>query len=167
MTVLNNEIKEEDSQIAQISSKILANYLSDSEERYKLQLRGESNNNFPDGDAAQTSSVGDHTEEVTIPAVALKMLLEILRQMGAGRAIKIVPVKQEVSQQEAANILNVSLPYLVNLLESGAIAQTNKNTGDKILYEDVIAYKNKIDALRRQTLAELTAQAQELNMGYE
>ncbi len=72
----------------------------------------------------------------------------------------------ELTTQEAADILQVSHPYFVRLLESEEISYQKVGTSYRVLTQDVINYKNRIDAARMQTLEELAAQAQELNMGY-
>ena len=86
--------------------------------------------------------------------------------MGKGNAVKIVPLKKELTTTEAAEILNVSRPYLVELLESGKIPFRKVGVRRRILYQDLMVYKQQIDAQRMSALAELAAQAQELNMGY-
>ena len=103
---------------------------------------------------------------ITIPSSILPQLRDILNYIAQGNNIKIVPIKQELTTTEAASILNVSRPYLVELLESGKIPFRKVGVRRRILYQDVITYKEKVNAQRRKTLAELTAQAQELNMGY-
>jgi len=103
----------------------------------------------------------------TIPTGALHLLVEILTQMAKGNAVSIVPIKKELTTGEASDILNVSRPYLVELLESGKIPFRKIGTRRRILHQDLMAYKHRIDERRRQALAELAAQAQELNMGYE
>ncbi len=140
----------EDVTIAKISSQILASYLQEnfSHATFKLML------DETDGNV------------VTIPATALNLLVEILTQIGNGNAVSVITTKKELSTQEAADILQVSRPYLVELLESGEIPYRKVGTRRRVLTEDVINYKNHIDAARMQTLAELSAQAQELNMGY-
>lgn len=86
--------------------------------------------------------------------------------MAAGNAVSVVSMKQELTTQEAADILQVSRPYLVELLESGEIPYRKVGSRRRVLTADVINYKNRIDTARMETLAELSAQAQELNMGY-
>jgi len=109
---------------------------------------------------------GKDANAITIPAAAYSLLLEILSQMAQGNAVKIIPIKPELTTQEAASILNVSRPDLVGLLEGGKIPYRQVGIRRRILTQNVIDYKNHLDAARRQALEELTAQAQELKMGY-
>lgn len=74
--------------------------------------------------------------------------------------------KDKFTLQQVVEILNVSQPFLNGLLEQGQIACCKTGGQCCILLEDVIAYKKHIDTLRHEVLDELTAQAQELNMGY-
>ena len=86
--------------------------------------------------------------------------------MSQGKAMNRIPLDAELTTQEAANVLYVSLPYLINLLESGEIPFRQIGRHRRILFQDVIKYKEDIDRKRMETLDELVAQAQELNMGY-
>ena len=102
-----------------------------------------------------------------MPISVLPQLTEILNHIAQGNEVKIIPIKQELTTSEAAEILNVSRPYLVDLLESGQIPFRKVGVRRRILSIDVMAYKKKIDAKRKAALTELAAQAQELNMGYQ
>lgn len=103
---------------------------------------------------------------VRIPTSALRLLLEVLTEIGQGNAVSIIPIHAELTTQEAADVLNVSRPFLVQLLEKGDMPFHKTGTHRRVRYQDVIAYKNRIDTERRKALDELAAQAQELGMGY-
>jgi excisionase family DNA binding protein len=103
---------------------------------------------------------------VSIPTSALRLLLDVLAEIGQGNAVSVIPIHALLTTQEAADILNVSRPFLVQLLEKGDIPFHKVGTHRRVRYEHVIAYKNAIDSKRRETLDALAAQAQELGMGY-
>lgn len=77
-----------------------------------------------------------------------------------------MPTK-ELTTQEAADFLNVSHSYLNRLIESGEIPYRQAGIQRRICCQQLMDYKQKIDEHRKRVLDELTAQAQELNMGYE
>lgn len=105
-------------------------------------------------------------EVIDLPEGAVKLLLGILDAMAAGRGVIIIPENVELTTVEASNILNVSRPYLIKLLEERAIPHRKVGRHRRILLEDVIAYKNSIDADRKKVLEQLTIEAQKDKMGY-
>lgn len=104
--------------------------------------------------------------DVEIPMTAMRVLGDALRQIAQGKAPVVMPLDAEVSTQQAADILNVSRPYLIRLLNSDEMPFRRVGAHRRIRLLDVLNYKRRIDEDRMKVLDELEAQAQELNMGY-
>jgi excisionase family DNA binding protein len=109
---------------------------------------------------------GQETEVVTVPAIALTLLLQLLKELARGHAVALLPLHTELTTQQAAEVLNVSRPFLVQLLEDGQISYRKVKTHRRVQLRDVLAYKTRTDADRRTALDELTAEAQRLGLGY-
>ncbi len=144
MTSLPNT---EDSTLARASSQELSALLAE----------------MPQANRAQVKLDG---HDLILPRQALALLRDILSQMAQGNAVTIVPTHAELTTQEAANILNVSRPYLVKLLDQGEIPYHKINKHRRIRFEDLMNYRHKQDAESAKALDELAQQAQELDMGY-
>ncbi len=80
--------------------------------------------------------------------------------------MSVVPVHAELTTQEAAQMLGVSRPFFVQMLEKGDIPFHKIGTHRRVRYRDVIDYKKRLDAQRREALETLAEQAQALDMGY-
>ena len=106
------------------------------------------------------------TGEVVLPATAVRLLLDILRDMAKGDAVTVIPVHAELTTQQAADFLNISRPFLVNLLSKGEIAHRKVGTHRRIRFEDILNYKRKTEVEQKDALKQLVAEAQELKMGY-
>jgi excisionase family DNA binding protein len=123
---------------------------------------------FAQPSASLTVTVADAAEArpIELPAGAVALLMEILTVMSTGRGVTIIPENAELTTVEAADVLNVSRPFLIKLLEEGKIPHRKVGRHRRIRMEDVMAYKDAIDREREAILDELVAEAQELDMGY-
>jgi excisionase family DNA binding protein len=94
------------------------------------------------------------TEVVLMPALA-RSFMDLLRYVGSGRSVTIVPTEEQLTTQQAADLLNVSRPYLIRLLEKGEMPHTLVGRHRRIRAQDLFDYKKKRDAERAQALEEL------------
>jgi len=102
----------------------------------------------------------------SLPALALRLLNEIVKEMAKGNAVTLIPTNAVLTMQEAADTLNVSRPFLVGLLEAGKISYHRLGSHRRILLQDLMAFKEKTDAARAEAMRQLTEEAQDLDMGY-
>ena len=106
----------------------------------------------------------DAIEPVVIPAAAFRLFVRILAEMASGNAVRLIPHQAELTTQEAAELLNVSRPYVVRLLDDGRIPSHKVGTHRRVLFKDVMAYKEEHRRARGAALDKLSALDQELGL---
>lgn len=104
---------------------------------------------------------------IAIPRKALELLEFILSSMAQGKALSLIPSDAELSTQQAADLLNVSRPHVVKLVEQGALPFKKVGSHRRIQLADLLTYEAQQAAQRAQHLHFLAQQAQALNLGYE
>ncbi|MBQ1761873.1 MAG: helix-turn-helix domain-containing protein [Aquincola sp.] len=104
---------------------------------------------------------------VDLPTSALRLLVDILAELAEGNAVKVVPIHAELTTQEAADLLNVSRPHLVKLLESGALPFHKAGKHRRVRFADLMVYKTHQSQRSVAAMEALAAQAQSLQLGYE
>ena len=105
-------------------------------------------------------------ESISIPATAFRLLNNILTEMAKGNAVTLMPVHAELTTQQAADILNVSRPFLIEQLEKGVIPYRKVGTHRRVMFKDLMEYKQTMDHNRLKALDGLSAIDQELGLGY-
>lgn len=140
-----------DVETALASQRELAAYLSTKTETQRIQVFDDKN----------------QPHAIELPTSAVRLLVNILAELAEGNAVKVIPIHAEVTTQEAADLLNVSRPHVVKLLETGEVPFHKTGKHRRIRFADLMAYKAKRDAKSEAAMAELAKQAQELAMGYE
>jgi excisionase family DNA binding protein len=104
-------------------------------------------------------------EPVVLPAAAVRLLGALLTELAKGNAVTLMPHHAELTTQEAADLLNVSRPYLVSLLENGQLPFHKVGTHRRVRFADLITYKRRRDADSEEALRALSALSQDMNLG--
>jgi excisionase family DNA binding protein len=110
-----------------------------------------------DGDAA-------NVEPISLPASIFRMIVNMLVEMGNGNAVAIVPVNAELTTQQAADLLNVSRPHLVKLLDQKALDYRMVGTHRKLKAREVLNYRTKTAFARSESLKKMVALDEELGL---
>ena len=141
---------EDEARIAEQSSRQLAGARGKAHDFLSLSVR---------------SDTGGAVTSIPLPAPMFRLIQDILSNMAKGNAVTLVPLHAELTTQEAADLLNVSRPFVVQLIEAKQLPHRMVGTHRRVLFSDLMAYKRRIDAARLATLEELTALDQELGLG--
>lgn len=102
--------------------------------------------------------------EADLPRSIRDVLARVADLLASGRGVAVVPVDQELTTREAADLLGISRPTLIKLLDAGEIAYSRPNSSRRIPLNQVLAYKERRSRGRKELLAEMTADAQEMGM---
>ena len=109
----------------------------------------------------------NQAHQVELPTSALRLLVDILSELSTGNAVRVVPVHVELTTQEAADLLNVSRPHLLKLLEDGVFPYHKTGKHWRVRFEHLMHFKSERDRASEIAMEELAKQAQELEMGYQ
>ncbi|GAP37792.1 helix-turn-helix domain-containing protein [Piscinibacter sakaiensis] len=142
---------EQEVQAAAKGQRALAAYLATHGEIQRIQIVDETN----------------QAHQVELPTTALRLLVDILAELADGNAVKVVPIHAELTTQEAADLLNVSRPHLVKLLEDGVLPFHKTGKHRRVLFADLMRYRGEREEASHAAMAALSRQAQDLRMGYE
>ena len=103
---------------------------------------------------------------VTVPLEAFELFVDLLAEMAKGNAVTLLPIHAEVTTQEAAEMLNVSRPFLIKLLEEKRLPFRMVGTHRRIRLTDLLEYKKADDERRRKAIDELAAEGENLGFDY-
>ena len=106
----------------------------------------------------------DDGDELSVPRGALELFARVLAHMAAGQAVSVVPAQAELTTQQAADVLNVSRPYLIKLLDHGKIEFRKVGTHRRVKFSSLMDYQRRDDQRRRASADELSALTQEMGL---
>jgi excisionase family DNA binding protein len=112
----------------------------------------------------QIAGAGHKATTIDLPPVVTRLLMNILKETAAGHAITLVPLEAEITTQQAAELLNVSRPFVVGLIDKGTLPARMVGNHRRLPLKDVLAYKADNRAKRHQSLHELAALDQQLGL---
>ena len=118
----------------------------------------------PKGPATVRLVSREDGEDLVVPHDVVELLARILAHMASGHGVSVVPSHAELTTQEAANLLNVSRPYLIGLLEAGEIGYRKVGTHRRVVAGSLIEYKRRDDARRRVAADDLARLNQEMEL---
>lgn len=109
---------------------------------------------------------GGEDRALELPAGAVALLLDVLQAMAAGRGFRVIPEDSELSTVEAAEILKVSRPFVIQLMEQNLLPHRKVGTHRRVRLEDLLDYQARMDCQREAVLDELARLGQEMEIGY-
>jgi excisionase family DNA binding protein len=116
----------------------------------------------PDGLPFSVQKNGDQVQ-LHLPAPLGQLMLDVLTHVGRGEMITLVPYGAELTTKEAADLLNVSRPFFVKLLDEGKIDHYKVGSHRRVRANDLLAFKAHRDVERREAMTELQRLGQEFD----
>lgn len=118
----------------------------------------------PDEDLIEALGEVGAEDALVIPRPTVVMLAQVLSLLESGHGVQIIPKDAELTTQQAADVLNVSRPYVIGLLESGQIPFRRVGRHRRITFEALMEYKRRDDLQRRAAADDLADLSQELGL---
>jgi len=118
------------------------------------------------GSVRPSATITVGKKPMSLPTLALGLVTELVEHLAAGRSVTVLSGEEEISPQEAAELLGVSRPFAARMFDEGQIPSRRVGTHRRALVRDVLAYRERQQAARLAALDELAAEGQRLKLGY-
>ncbi|WP_420639712.1 helix-turn-helix domain-containing protein [Candidatus Poriferisocius sp.] len=115
-------------------------------------------------DAPSATLTGPDGEQLLLPPEVFEVLREVVAAMARGQAVTIAPVHQRLTTQEGAELLGVSRPTFVKLLEDGEIPYERPGRHRRVLLSDVLSYRDRRSLQAREALDRMVEIADQSGM---
>jgi excisionase family DNA binding protein len=105
-------------------------------------------------------------EELDVPPALFGLLVSVAEELGRGNGVSVLPLHRQLTTSEAAQLLNVSRPHVITLLERGELPFEKVGTHRRVRLADVLAYRQAQDRRRREALDDMVRQGEDLGLEY-
>lgn len=121
---------------------------------------------LPGGAASPAQLVSPDGETIDIPPALFELLAAVAEELGQGHGVSVLPLHRQLTTTEAAQLLNVSRPHVISLLEGGDLPFEKVGTHRRVRLADVLSYRQIRDQRRQEALANIVRQGEDLNLPY-
>lgn len=142
-------LPEQEITLARASSETLSQFVNGGEAPLSLRL---------------TNAATGTAIEADVPAVAIRLLADVLARLSEGQAVTLLPLHAELSTQQAADLLGVSRPYFVKILEQGKLPFRKVGEQRRVRYAHLLRYLEQEQKESRQAMNELVALSEEMGL---
>jgi excisionase family DNA binding protein len=118
------------------------------------------------GGGARPRLVGPDGEVLDVPSALFDLLVVVAEELERGNGVSVLPLHRQLTTGEAAQLLNVSRPHVVTLLERGELPFEKVGTHRRVRLADVLAYRQALDVRRREALTDMVRQGEDLDLEY-
>lgn len=108
--------------------------------------------------------LGRDGEAIELPDGIQSLLVSIVENLRAGNGVSVIPLHAELTTVLAAELLNVSRPYLIKQIEAGEIPHHMVGTHRRLKLVDVLSYRDRLEAQADAALDAMTAEAEDLGL---
>jgi excisionase family DNA binding protein len=117
-------------------------------------------------DGAPPRLVTSDGEELDVPPALFELLVAVAEELERGNGVSVLPLHRQLTTTEAAQLLNVSRPHVITLLERGELPFEKVGTHRRVRLADVLAYRHVQDRRRREALDDMVRQGEDLGLEY-
>jgi len=116
------------------------------------------------GGRATSQLVGRDGKTIELPEGIHTLLVSIVENLRAGNGVSVIPLHAELTTVQAAELLNVSRPYLIKQIDAGELPHHMVGTHRRLKLLDVLAYRDRLEARTNEALDAMTAEAEDLGL---
>ena len=108
--------------------------------------------------------IGPKGERATLPKPLYNLLKDIVKNLADGRSLVLMPEEKQLTTQQAGDLLGMSRPYVIRLLDAGEMPYMLVGKHRRISLRDVLAFARRRSEARRSALDKMARDAYEAGL---